>query len=138
MTCHPVRGRMLELGLEPGPLPCPTVMHLTQGLAPIGGVLSNSLNTAVLGPLYSAPACRRQLGHRLFVFHSLPLDRKSPPVTEVKVTSGKVGKEDRKGHPRKRSSLESETKKIKKEPSCHLGKRHVAHVLGLGLGLGKG
>ena len=32
----------------------------------------------------------------------------------------------------------SETKKIKKDPGCHLGKRHVARVLGLGLGLGKG
>lgn len=67
MTCHPVRGGMVELGLEPGPSPMPyshaldpaplfhKVMHLTQGLAPVGGDSLKQLEHGCPGP-FALPA----------------------------------------------------------------------------------
>lgn len=53
------------------------------------------------------------------VLHPPPLDRKSPPVTEVKATAGKVGKEDRRGAAQEKKQLgirEKEDRKPAKLP----------------------
>ncbi|XP_027373214.1 MYCBP-associated protein isoform X4 [Bos indicus x Bos taurus] len=52
----------------------------------------------------------------------LPSYRKSPPVTEVKVTSGKVGKEDRKGASQEKKQFGIRDKEDKKGPRLSPGK----------------
>ncbi|XP_061247378.1 MYCBP-associated protein isoform X3 [Bos javanicus] len=52
----------------------------------------------------------------------LPSYRKSPPVTEVKVTSGKVGKEDRKGASQEKKQFGLRDKEDKKGPRLSPGK----------------
>lgn len=42
------------------------------------------------------------------------LGQKSPPVTEVKVTSGKLGKEDRRGGAQEKKQLSARDKEEKK------------------------
>ena len=53
------------------------------------------------------------------VFHSPPLDQKSPPFVEAKLTASKLGKEERKGTAQEKKQLgirEKEDKKSAKLP----------------------
>lgn len=114
-------------------------MHLTQGLAPVGGDSLKQLEHGCPRALCSPSSCLwGQLGHRLFVFHSLPLDRKSPPVTEVKVTSGKVGKEDRKGASQEKKQFGIRDKEDKKGAKLSPGKEACGTCSGPGVGAGEG
>lgn len=114
-------------------------MHLTQGLAPVGGDSLKQLEHGCPRTLCSPSSCLwGQLGRRLFVFYSLPLDRKSPPVTEVKVTSGKVGKEDRKGASQEKKQFGIRDKEDKKGPRLSPGKEACSTCSGPGVGAGEG
>jgi hypothetical protein len=48
------------------------------------------------------------------VFHSLSLDQKSSPITEIKVPAGKVGREERKGASQEKKQLGARDKEDKK------------------------
>lgn len=72
-------------------------------------------------PSHSQPPHRPVLSARpqgacYMFFHSLPLDRKSPPITEVKTTAGKIGKETegRKGAMQEKKQLGIRDKEDKK------------------------
>lgn len=124
--------------LDPAPL-FHKVMHLTQGLAPVGVDSLKQLEHGCPRGLCSPSFCLwGQLGHRLFVFHSFPLDRKSPLVTEVKVTSGKLGKEDRKGASQEKKQFGIRDKEDKRGARLPPGKEACSTCSGPGGGAGEG
>ena len=98
-------------------------MHLNQGLAPsLWGVSQIARALLAQGPLLSqflpVGAARPQA---ICLPFTSP-DRKSPPVTEVKVTSGRVGKEDRKGPSQEKKQLGIKDKDDKKGAKLPPGK----------------
>lgn len=67
--------------------------------------------------LLTLPVGSLRPGHA--VFHSPPLDQKSPPFVEAKATASKLGKEERKGTAQEKKQLgirEKEDKKSAKLP----------------------
>lgn len=105
-------------GTRTGPLaPAPSAV-LQGGGAPAAGavlfVCGDSLNAAESTLLFPTPACgvRWVTGHT--VSHSPSSDRKLPSAMEVKPSSMKVGKEDRRGAAQEKKQLGTRDKEDKK------------------------
>uniref|UniRef100_A0A2K5I5K1 MYCBP associated protein n=1 Tax=Colobus angolensis palliatus TaxID=336983 RepID=A0A2K5I5K1_COLAP len=92
---------------------CPIMCALSQG-SPTPRSLLPFAFPPPLKPPHVPAASTRLLGACHIFFHPLPLDQKSPPIMEVKVPVGKVGKEERKGAAQEKKQLGIKDKEDKK------------------------
>lgn len=77
-------------------------------------VYGNSLRTADSALIFPTPPCGLSEAAGHIAFHSPSLDQKSLPVMEMKVTSGRVGKEDRRGAAQEKKQLGIKDREDKK------------------------